>query len=144
VAQERLLGATTVSRPECPIVRRIQIQEAKAIDRALHFQSVPLNYVVNPLPGLLSAVGIKLNAVSKDRSTAGDRLEGHAIAGAGIERRRWSTWEHEESANPLGFGQWKRVEAESTFALKAQGRASFLVRMWTVVVEPARSSCRKS
>ena len=26
----------------------------------------------------------------------------------------------EESANPLGFGQWQRVEAETTFALEAQ------------------------
>jgi hypothetical protein len=31
----------------------------------------------------------------------------------------------EEPGNPLGFGQWQWVEAESTFALKAQGWAPF-------------------
>jgi hypothetical protein len=65
VAQERLLCATTVSRPECPIIGWIQIQEAKALDRALHFQCIPLDDVGNPLPGLLGAVGIKLNTVAK-------------------------------------------------------------------------------
>jgi hypothetical protein len=29
-------------------------------------------------------------------------------------------WKQEESANPLGFGQWQREKAEPTFADKAQ------------------------
>jgi hypothetical protein len=28
----------------------------------------------------------------------------------------------EKSTNPLGFGQWQRVEAKTTLALKAHGR----------------------
>ena len=86
VAQERLLGATTVSRPEGPIVGRIQIEETKALDGALHFQRIALDYVGNPLPGLLGTVGIKLDTVAKHFGAAGDRLEGHAIADAGIDR----------------------------------------------------------
>ena len=38
LAQEQLLGATTVSRPECPIIGWIQIEETRAFNRALHFQ----------------------------------------------------------------------------------------------------------
>jgi hypothetical protein len=86
VAQERLLGAATVSRPQCPIIGWIQIQEAKALDRALHFQRISLDYFVNPLLGLLSAVGIKLDTVAKHLGAACDRLEGHAITDARIDR----------------------------------------------------------
>ena len=85
VAQERLLGAATVSRPQCPIVRRIQIKEPKALDRALHFQRISLDDVGNPLPGLLGAVGIKLDTIAKHLSTAGDNLERHAIANARVD-----------------------------------------------------------
>jgi len=45
VAQERLLCATTVSRPECPIVRWIQIEKTKALNWALHFQLISLDDV---------------------------------------------------------------------------------------------------
>ena len=86
VAQERLLCTTAFSRSEGPIVRWIQIQEPKAFDGALHFQRVALDYVGNPLPGLLGTVGIKLDAVAKHIGAAGDRLEGDAIADTGIER----------------------------------------------------------
>ena len=86
VAQERLLGAATVSRPQCPIVRWIQITEPKALDRALHFQRISLDDVGNPLPGLLGAVGIKLDTVAKHLSTAGDNLERHAIANTRVDR----------------------------------------------------------
>jgi len=86
VAQERLLGAATVSRPQRPIVRWIQIQEAKALDRALHFQRISLDDVANPLPCLLGTVGIKLDAVAKHLGVASNRLEGHAVADAGIDR----------------------------------------------------------
>jgi hypothetical protein len=121
VAQERLLGAATVSRPQCPIVRWIQIQEAKALDRALHFQRISLDDVGNPLSGLFGAIGIKLNTVAKDLSTARDDFERDAIANAGVYRRRGLIGKQEKSANPLGFRQWQRVEAETTFADKAQG-----------------------
>ena len=81
-----LLGAATVSRPQCPIVGRIQIQEPEALDRALHFQRISLDDVRNPLPGLLGAVGIKLDTVAKDLSTVGDNLERRAIANTRVER----------------------------------------------------------
>jgi hypothetical protein len=126
VAQECLLGATTVSRPECPIIGWIQIQETKTPDRALHFQRISLDDVGNPLPGLLGTVGIKLNAVAKDLSTVGDNLECHAIANTGVDRERWSVGKQEKPAKPLGFGQWKREESESAFAPKTHGGASFL------------------
>jgi hypothetical protein len=58
---------------------------------------------------LIGAVSIQLDAVAKHVGTAGDRLEGHAFAGAGIERRR-RVWKEEESADPLSFGQWQQVE----------------------------------
>jgi hypothetical protein len=74
---------------------------------------------------LLSAVGIKLNAVAKHLGSTCNSLERHAIANAGVDCGRRSIWKAEESANRLGFGQWQRVEAESTFALKAQGWAPF-------------------
>jgi hypothetical protein len=127
VTQECLLSATTVSRPECPIIRWIQIQEAKALDRALHFQRIALNYVVNPLPGLLGAVGIKLDAIAKHLGSACNSLERDTIAGAGIKCRRGLVWEQEKPANPLSFGQGQRVEAESTFADKAQRGSPFLL-----------------
>jgi len=104
VAQERLLGAATVSRPQCSIIGWIQIQEAKALDRALHFQRISLDDVGNSLPGLLSVVGIKLDTVAEYLGTAGDRLEGHAIANAGVDCGGWSMWKLDESANPQGFG----------------------------------------
>src|ERR1035441_8570913 len=85
VAQKRLLRAATVSGPQSPIVGRIQIQEAKALDRALHFQRISLDDVRNPLPGLLSAEGIKLNTVAKDLRTVGDNLERRAIADTRVE-----------------------------------------------------------
>jgi hypothetical protein len=63
-----------------------------------------LDYVGNPLPGLLSAVGIQFDTVAEYLGTAGDRLEGHAIAGAGIERRREEIRKQDKSANPLSLG----------------------------------------
>jgi hypothetical protein len=125
VAQERLLCATTVSRPECPIVGWIQIQEAKTLDGALHFQRISLDNVGNPLPGLIGTVGIKLDAITKHLSTLSDGIEGHAIADTGIKCRRGLVWEQEKPANPLGFRQWQRKEPESAFALEAQGWAPF-------------------
>jgi hypothetical protein len=56
-----------------------------------------------------------------DLTTAGDNLECHAIANTWVDRGRWSIWIPEESANPLSFGHWQWIEAESTFVLKAQG-----------------------
>jgi hypothetical protein len=125
VAQEHLLRSTTVSWPHCPIIGWIQIQEAKALDRALHFQSISLDNVRNPLLGLLSAISIKLDAVAKYLSTVGDGLERHAIANTRVDCGRWSIWKLEEPVNPLGFGQWQRVETETTFALEAQDWAPF-------------------
>jgi hypothetical protein len=78
-----------------------------------------VNDVGNSLPGLLGPVGIKLDAVAKHLSTIGDNFECHAIANARVDRGRWSIWEQEESANPLGFRQGQRVEPESALALKA-------------------------
>jgi hypothetical protein len=123
VAQEHLLGATTVGRPQCPIVRRIQIEEAKAFDWALNFQSISLNDGGNPLSSLLSPVGIKLDAVAKHLRATGDNLERHAIANTWVDRGRWCVWKAEESTNPLSFRQWQRVKAEATFALETQGWA---------------------
>jgi hypothetical protein len=40
---------------------------------------------VNPLPGLLSAIGIKLNPVANNLSPIGDNLEGHAIANTRVD-----------------------------------------------------------
>jgi hypothetical protein len=121
VAQERLLGAATVSRPQCPIVRGIQIEETKALHWALHFQRVSLDDVGNPMRGLLGSVGIKLDAVPNKLSTAGENFERHAIANAGVDSGGRIAWELEEPPDQKGFGQWQRVEAESTFALEAQG-----------------------
>jgi hypothetical protein len=121
MAQERLLGSATVSRPQCPIIGGIQIQEAKAFDWALHFQRISLGDVGNLLPGLLSAEGIKLNTVAKNLSTICDNLERHAITNTRVDRGRRRARELEEPPNSLGFGQWQRVEAETTFALEAQG-----------------------
>jgi hypothetical protein len=125
VAQECLLSATTVSRPKGPIVRRIQIQEAKALDRALHLQRISLNGVGNPLPGLFGTVGVKLNTVTKHVGTAGDHLEGHAIANTRVDRGRGSIWELEETAKPLGLDQCQWVEAKPTFAEEAQSGPPF-------------------
>jgi hypothetical protein len=105
VTQEQLFGAATVSRPQCPIIRWIQIQETKALDRALHFQRISVDDAGNPLPGLLSAVGIKLNTVTKHLSTAGDNLERLAIADTRVDRGRRQVRKQETPANPLGFGQ---------------------------------------
>jgi hypothetical protein len=74
---------------------------------------------------LFGAIGIKLNTVAKDLSTARDDFERDAIANTRVDCGRRSAWELEESANPLGFRQWQRVEAETTFALEAQGWAPF-------------------
>jgi hypothetical protein len=104
VAQERLFSAATVSRPECPIIWRIQIQEAKALDRALHFQRISLNDVGDPLPGLLRTEGIELDTVAKHLSTVGDNLERHAIANTGVNGGRRGIWKAKESTNSLGFG----------------------------------------
>ena len=37
VAQEHLLGAATVTWPQCEIIRCVEIAESEALDRALHF-----------------------------------------------------------------------------------------------------------
>jgi len=137
VTQERLLCAATVSRPECPIVRWIQIEETKALDRALDFQRISLDYVRNPLPGLLGPVSIKLNAVAKHLCTVSDNLERRAIANTRVDRGRRSAWELEKPANSLGFGQWQWVETKPTFADKAHWGPPFSE-------EPVRSSWRKS
>jgi len=86
VAQESLLCAAIFTRAEGPIVRRIQIAKPEGFDGAMHFQRVALDYVRNPLPGLVSAVGIKFDAVAKHLGATGDYLEGHAIANAGVDR----------------------------------------------------------
>jgi len=85
----------------------------------LYFQRISLDNVGNPLPGLLGAVGIKLNTVSKDRSTGGDALERHAIANTRVDCGRGLVWEKKKCANPLGFGQGQRVKTKATFADKA-------------------------
>jgi DNA-directed RNA polymerase subunit omega len=92
---------------------------------------------VNPLPSLLSAIGIKLNTVAKHLSTVGDNLERRAIANTRVDRGRRSAWELEKPANPLGFGQWQWVETKPTFADKAHWGPPFSE-------EPVRSSWRKS
>jgi hypothetical protein len=84
VAQEHLFGAATFSRPECPIIGWIQIQEAEALDRALNFQRISLDDIRNTLPGLFGAEGIKLNAVANDLSATGNSLERQAFANAWI------------------------------------------------------------
>jgi len=45
-----------------------------------------LDYVDKPLPGLLSAAGIKLDAVAQCVGAAGDSLESNPIADSGIDR----------------------------------------------------------
>jgi hypothetical protein len=120
VAQEHLLGAATVTWPQCIVVRRIQKLEPEAFDGALHFQRIALNDVLNPLFGLLGAVCIKLDTVAKHFSAAGDDLERRAIANTRVERGRGFIGKQEKSANPLRFGKWQRVESETTFALEAQ------------------------
>jgi hypothetical protein len=92
-----------------------------------------LNYVGNPLTGLLGAVGVKLDSVAKHFGAGGDRLEGDAIAGAGIDRRRRLVREQEKSANPLGFGKWQRVKAKPSLAFKAQNRSPFSERLFVAV-----------
>jgi hypothetical protein len=82
----------------------LSTKEAKALNRALHFQRIFLDDVGNPLPGLLGAVGIKFNAVAKHLDPAGDSLESHTIADAGVKCRRGLVWQQEKPANPLGFG----------------------------------------
>ena len=120
VAQEHLLGAATVTWPQCIVVRRIQKLEPEAFDGALHFQRIALNDVLNPLFGLLGAVCIKLDTVAKHFSAAGDNLERRAIANTRVERGRGFIGKQEKSANPLRFGKWQRVESETAFALEAQ------------------------
>jgi hypothetical protein len=71
----------------------------------LHFQRISLDDVGNPLPGLIGTVGIKLDTIAKHLSTAGDNLEGHAIANTRVDRGRWSIWKPEEPANLLALGQ---------------------------------------
>jgi hypothetical protein len=88
VAKERLLCATTVRRPKGSIVRWIQIQQAKALNRALHFRRISLQDIGTPLPGLVGAVGIKLDAITKHVGATGDRLKRYAIGNAWVDRRR--------------------------------------------------------
>jgi hypothetical protein len=76
-------------------------------------------------PGLLRAVGIKLDAIAKHVGIAGDRLEGHAIANTRVTGGRRGIWKAKKSANQLGFGQGQRIEARPTFADKAQSRPPF-------------------
>jgi hypothetical protein len=52
----------------------------------LYFQSIALDYVWNPLSGLLGAVCIKLDTVARHFSAAGDNLERRAVADARVER----------------------------------------------------------
>jgi len=86
VAQECLLSAATVSRPKRPVVGWIAINTTQALDRTMHFQRIALNRVRNSLPGLVSTVGIKLDAVAKHLDAAGDCLEGDAVANARVNR----------------------------------------------------------
>jgi hypothetical protein len=72
-----------------------------------------LDYVRNPLPGLLGGEGIKLDALAKHLSTVANNLERHAIANTWVERGRRGAWELEEFANPLGFDQWQRKIAHA-------------------------------
>jgi len=85
----------------------------------LYFQPISLDNGRNPLPGLLGAVSVKLNAIAKHLSTIRDGLKRRPVANTRVDRRRGSIWELEESANPMGFGKWYRVEAQTAFALKA-------------------------
>jgi len=98
----------------------MQIKKTESLDGALYFQRIALDDVLNMLFGLLGAVGIKLNAIANNLSSVGGNLERHAIANARVDRGRRTIWKPEDSANPLGFGKWQRVESETTFALEAQ------------------------
>ena len=89
---------------QVPVVGWIQVKEPKALDGAMHFQRVTLDYVRNALPGLLGAVGIKLDAVAKQLGAAGDCLESHAIADAGVYCRRGLIGKQEKPPNPAGLG----------------------------------------
>ena len=91
-----------------------------------------MDYGGSPLPGLLRAVGVKLDAVANDLGAAGDRLERYAIADARIERRRGHIGKHEESVNPLGLGEWQGIKAEPTFADKAHTNAPFSEKLLLV------------
>jgi hypothetical protein len=96
----------------------------------MNFQCIALQNAWNPLPGLLSAVGIQLDAVAQHVSAARDRLEGHAIANTRVNCGR-RFWKREKPANPLGFGQWQREKAKPTFADKAQTGSPFSWRVRT-------------
>src|ERR1019366_6743839 len=96
------------------------IQEAEALDWALDLQSISLDDVGNPAPGLFGPVGIKLDTVAQYLSPVGNNLKRHAIADTGVKRRRGLAWEKEKPAYSLGFGQWQWVEPKATFALKSQ------------------------
>ena len=52
-------------------------------------------------------------------------LERHAIANARVDCGGGLIGKQEKSTNPVGLGQWQGIEAESTFALKAQRWAPF-------------------
>jgi hypothetical protein len=70
----------------------------------MHFQRVTLDYVRNALLGLLGAVGVELDTVAKHLGAAGDNLERHAIADAGVYRRRGLIGKQEKPPNPAGLG----------------------------------------
>jgi hypothetical protein len=99
VAQERLLGTATVSRSQSPIVGRVQVEKTEALDGALHLQRISLDDIGDSLPGLLGAVGIKLNAIAQYVGTAGDNLERHTMANTRVYCGGLCAWELEESTD---------------------------------------------
>jgi len=66
---------------------RIQKLEPGAFDDALYFQRIALDDVRNPLFGLLGAVCIQFDAVTKHLGIVGDSLKGQTIAHPRVERR---------------------------------------------------------
>jgi hypothetical protein len=55
---------------------------------------------------LVGPVSIKLDAIAEHLSTVRDNIKRKAIANTRVDRGRRTIWKPEESANPLGFGQW--------------------------------------
>src|SRR5262249_9894748 len=104
MGQEDLLHALAPVLPEFGPIGAVLIEQTQALYRTLRFQRVALDDVLQPLPRLLGPVAVQLDAVTKNRSVAGQSSKGYAVAHAWVNSGATALRKSKKAAEALSLG----------------------------------------
>jgi hypothetical protein len=104
VAEEDLFHALVLPRSELAVVRWVEVQQRKALNRAVCVECVTLQNITDSLPGLFGAIKIKLDAVAKHRRFARQCRERYAVTHTRIDCGTGVLRKSQKPSNPFCLG----------------------------------------